>query len=93
MVSPTCGAPDPIHRQPARDPESTAMPRTAWSPLRFPTAGELLGVHVDPGEYHPHDAPGLENMGDMVVEALIDAKARAIAFTQGFSGFAESPAG
>jgi DNA-binding protein YbaB len=42
-------------------------------------AGELLGVHVHPGPYQPEDPPGLENMGDMVVEALIDAKTKALA--------------
>jgi len=41
--------------------------------------GELLGVHVHPGPYQPEDPPGLENMGDMVVEALIDAKTKALA--------------
>jgi hypothetical protein len=40
--------------------------------------GELLGVHLYPGPYHPEDPPGLENMGDMVVEALIDAKTKAL---------------
>jgi DNA-binding protein YbaB len=39
--------------------------------------GELLGMHVDPGAYQPQDPPGLPNMGDMVVEALRDAQARA----------------
>ena len=43
------------------------------------STGELLGVHIHPGRYQPHDPPGLENMGDMVVEALIDARARALA--------------
>ena len=41
--------------------------------------GELLGVHVRPGPYQPEDPPGLENMGDMVVEALNDAKAKSLA--------------
>jgi nucleoid-associated protein EbfC len=39
--------------------------------------GQLLGVHVYPGEYRREDPPGLANMGDMVVEALQLAKARA----------------
>ncbi|WAJ44254.1 YbaB/EbfC family nucleoid-associated protein [Mycobacterium sp. Aquia_216] len=44
------------------------------------STGELLGVHVDPGPYQPEDPPGLENMGDMVVEALIDAKTKALSW-------------
>jgi len=40
-------------------------------------AGALLGVRVDPGEYRREDPPGLANMGDMVVEALREAKANA----------------
>jgi hypothetical protein len=39
--------------------------------------GKLLGVHVEPGEYLRENPPGLANMGDMVVEALQVAKARA----------------
>jgi hypothetical protein len=46
-------------------------------------SGELLGVHVYPGEYRQEDPPGLANMGDMVVEALQMAKARAAALTGG----------
>jgi DNA-binding protein YbaB len=42
--------------------------------------GELLGVHIYPGEYRRDDPPGLANMGDMVVEALQIAKARAAGF-------------
>jgi DNA-binding protein YbaB len=42
-------------------------------------SGELLGVHLHPGDYQPRNPPGLENMGDMVVEALQDARARALA--------------
>jgi DNA-binding protein YbaB len=48
--------------------------------------GELLGVHVHPGDYQPQSPPGLANMGDMVVEALRDAKARAFAVTEAVSG-------
>jgi hypothetical protein len=44
------------------------------------STGELLGVHVDPGPYQREDPPGLENMGDMVVEALIDAKTKALSW-------------
>lgn len=39
--------------------------------------GQLLGVHVHPGQFRREDPPGLANMGDMVVEALQAAKARA----------------
>ena len=39
--------------------------------------GRVLGVHVYPGEYRREDPPGLADMGDMVVEALQVAKARA----------------
>ena len=39
--------------------------------------GELLAVHVCPGEFRREDPPGLANMGDMAVEALRVAKARA----------------
>jgi hypothetical protein len=39
--------------------------------------GELLGVHVSPGDFRREDPPGLANMGDMVVEALRVAKTRA----------------
>jgi hypothetical protein len=39
--------------------------------------GRLLGVHVAPGEYLRENPPGLANIGDMVVEALQVAKARA----------------
>ena len=42
--------------------------------------GELLGVHIYPGEYRRDDPPGLANMGDKVVEALQVAKARAAGF-------------
>jgi YbaB/EbfC DNA-binding family len=45
--------------------------------------GELLGVHIYPGEYRRDDPPGLANMGDMVVEALQAAKARAAGFANG----------
>lgn len=45
--------------------------------------GELLGVHVYPGEYRREDPPGLANMGDMVVEALQAAKARAAGVPEG----------
>ena len=45
--------------------------------------GELLGVHIYPGEYRRDDPPGLANMGDMVVEALQVAKARAAGFAEG----------
>ena len=45
--------------------------------------GELLGVHIYPGEYRRDDPPGLANMGDMVVEALKVAKARAAGFANG----------
>jgi DNA-binding protein YbaB len=45
--------------------------------------GELLGVHVHPGEYRREDPPGLANMGDMVVEALRVAKARATGSPEG----------
>jgi DNA-binding protein YbaB len=45
--------------------------------------GELLGVHIHPGEYRRDDPPGLANMGDMVVEALQAAKARATGFSDG----------
>lgn len=41
-------------------------------------SGALLGVHLHPGPYSRDDPPGLENMGDMVVEALIDARTRAL---------------
>jgi DNA-binding protein YbaB len=43
-------------------------------------SGELLGVHIYPGEYRRDEPPGLANMGDMVVEALQAAKARATGF-------------
>ena len=45
--------------------------------------GELLGVHIYPGEYRRDDPPGLANMGDMVVEALRVAKARAAGLPEG----------
>jgi YbaB/EbfC DNA-binding family len=45
--------------------------------------GELLGVHIYPGEYRRDDPPGLANMGDMVVEALHAARARAAGFANG----------
>ena len=45
--------------------------------------GKLLGVHVYPGEYRREDPPGLANMGDMVVEALRVAKARAAGLPEG----------
>jgi YbaB/EbfC DNA-binding family len=45
--------------------------------------GELLGVHIYPGEYRRDDPPGLANMGDMVVEALQVAKARAAGLADG----------
>ena len=41
-------------------------------------SGALLGVHLHPGPYLRDDPPGLENMGDMVVEALIDARTKAL---------------
>jgi DNA-binding protein YbaB len=53
-------------------------------------SGALLGVHVHPGDYQPQDPPGLANMGDMVVEALCDARARASAVTEGLCGPDES---
>jgi nucleoid-associated protein EbfC len=43
------------------------------------TSGELLTVDVRPGDYQPHDPPGLDNMGDLLVEAFTDAMARASA--------------
>lgn len=45
--------------------------------------GELLGVHIYPGEYRRDDPPGLANMGDMVVKALQVAKARAAGVADG----------
>src|SRR5260370_8677026 len=45
--------------------------------------GRVLGVHVYPGEYRREDPPGLANMGDMVVEALHAAKARAAGSREG----------
>jgi DNA-binding protein YbaB len=39
--------------------------------------GQLLAVDIRPGAYQPHDPPGLENMGDMLVEAFTDAITRA----------------
>jgi DNA-binding protein YbaB len=48
--------------------------------------GALLGVHVYPGEYRREDPPGLANMGDMVVEALQAAKARAARVPDGVRG-------
>ncbi|WP_162251557.1 MULTISPECIES: YbaB/EbfC family nucleoid-associated protein [unclassified Nocardioides] len=39
-------------------------------------SGELLGVHLQPGDYAPFDPPGLENCGDMVVAAWNDAQER-----------------
>ena len=47
--------------------------------------GMVLGVHVYPGEYRREDPPGLANMGDMVVEALRVAKARAAGLPDGLA--------
>jgi DNA-binding protein YbaB len=52
------------------------------------TSGELLAVDIRPGDYQPHDPPGLDNMGDMLVEAFTDAVARASAAAR---EFAEDP--
>jgi hypothetical protein len=54
-------------------------------------SGELLGVRVYRGQYCREDPPGLANVGDMVVEALRDAKGRALAFTDYTPGGAGSP--
>jgi DNA-binding protein YbaB len=39
--------------------------------------GQLLAVDIRPGAYQPLDPPGLDNMGDMLVEAFTDAITRA----------------
>ena len=38
--------------------------------------GDLLGVHIHPGDFVPVDAPGLDNLGDMLVMAVADARSQ-----------------
>jgi len=71
----------PYSRQRVRGSAADGLVTVTVSPT-----GELVGVHVYPGAYQPHDPPGLANMGDMVVEALCDARARAIAINEGLYG-------
>lgn len=74
-------------RAPATEPPSPAGPQhfdgiaaDGLVTVTVSETGELLGVHIYPGEYRRDDPPGLANMGDMVVEALQVAKALAAGF-------------
>jgi len=80
----------PDLRVPAAEPPPPARPRRfdgsaadGLVTVTISETGELLGVHVHPGEYRREDPPGLANMGDMVVEALQGAKARAAGLPEG----------
>jgi DNA-binding protein YbaB len=81
-----CTVPDsrPDLRAPATQPASPASSRRfdgiaadGLVTVTVSETGQLLGVHVYPGEFRHEDPPGLANMGDMVVEALRVAKAHA----------------
>jgi DNA-binding protein YbaB len=67
-------------QQPTRPQRFEGVAADGLVTVTVSETGELLGVHIYPGEYRRDDPPGLANMGDMVVEALQAAKARATGF-------------
>ena len=80
----------PDQRAPAAEPPHLARPQRfdgvaadGLVTVTVSETGQLLGVHVYPGEFRREDPPGLANMGDMVVEALRVAKAHAAGLPDG----------
>jgi DNA-binding protein YbaB len=69
--------------QPTRSQRFEGVAADGLVAVTVSATGELLGVHIYPGEYRRDDPPGLANMGDMVVEALQAARARAAGFADG----------
>jgi DNA-binding protein YbaB len=76
LCAPETGPPNP-----ARPQRFEGVAADGLVTVTVSETGELLGVHIYPGEYRRDDPPGLANMGDKVVEALQVAKSRAAGFT------------
>jgi DNA-binding protein YbaB len=82
---PDLRAPTTEPTDPARPQRFDGVAADGLVTVTVSETGELLGVHVYPGEYRREDPPGLANMGDMVVEALHVAKARAAGLPDGLA--------